>query len=214
MGNENQNNTGQGKGPDWRALEQSRDNYKSQAEENLGLANSWKNVALQGLAHRAGYDPTNKVTQLVLEKFAESDDLTPDELSPDTFQSFAKESYELEPNLSNQGTGQQGDQTGNQPGNQGQPPNQPGNEDQNNDALNQFNQFQQQAQGFEQATQGTPQVNPNDIVQQIAQAESSGEWSKAMSLKMQLQGLGQGPAPQQQPQHTGVNPETGLPTHS
>jgi NOL1/NOP2/fmu family ribosome biogenesis protein len=141
----------------WRQMEQKVEKLESEVTKYRGLA-------LEGLAHRAGYDTKNGVTQLVLEKFAGQDEV---DLTPDAFKDFAA-GLDVAPNLApaettnDGGTGAGDDGEGNR------------NEQQMEQLQNQGDQLLNVAQ---------PPTQP-DINERIATAEQAGDIDSSIALKL------------------------------
>ena len=84
---ENTNESAQDR--NWRQLEASNEKLKAEVGK-------WRSLAIEGVAHRAGYDVSNGVTKLVLEKFSSQDfEAIP---SPGDFSAFAAD-LDVQPNL-------------------------------------------------------------------------------------------------------------------
>ena len=184
--------------------------------ELQGERDTFRQAALSGVAHQAGYNPNDGPVKLVMEKFEA--DLTTDKLTPDAFTEYAKQ-WNVEPSAQQQqpAQGQEGQQ-----GQQGQQqqqsdPNQP-DPNQPDPAAQatqqQLNQLQSPGDQLQQAAavgQGqTP--DPSDTRAQVAKAEAEGRWDDAFALK-----VGGAPRPPEgfgAQEHTGTDSTTGLPTHT
>lgn len=209
----------QGKGPNWRQLEQSRDNALSQAQ-------AWKQVALQGLVKSGGFDPKDPIVGLLVDQF-NTDELDPEKLDADAFAKFAK-TYNVEPKVENPATppgqpnpdvaaqvqqmqAQQG-QPG-QPAQPGQPPATPPAQPQPVPAQGFMQNFQQPADVLLNSSAANPATQPTTLQQQAAAAEAAGDWGAAFNSKfaMTRQAFNASPQPAQ---HAGPVNDQGLPVHS
>lgn len=220
----NAQNQGGGGGDNVRQMREAINRKDQRISELESQLSTYRSVALDGIAHRAGYDPSDGPVQLVMEKYEA--ELTPDKLSPSAFVEFAKNWNVLPkeaPAPQQQPQQQPPQQQGQQPvvqGQENQPqPQQQGQEQQlpvpDPNTVAQAQQVQQVQAPADQllaASQSAAVPQPGDIQSQIAKAEAEGRWDDAFNLKIAS-------TPQLPPQFgqtaaTGANPNTGLPTHT
>ena len=202
-GDDSKNQGGEGQSAqdrNWRQLEDA----KKQAEQALEAVTAERNklfsVALESVAARAGFDPTDGVTKLLIDRYAnEGADL--ERLSAESFSTFAQELNIQPPPPPNQGGqgNQQGQQS--QPGAQpGQQQAQPGQQQASPPGLNgstpnqAVNEFAQQLQGLQQQSNeltraGQMQPSPpsrDDHAAQAARAEAEGRWTDTFAHKAEM----------------------------
>lgn len=162
----------------------------SRIKDLEGTVTVLQGSALEGVVNRAGYDPTNGVVKLVMEKYTASG-LTPEALAPEKFTEFAKQ-HSVEPTPAAPTaptTPLTPAPLAPQPGTPGIP----GLQTQDPAALaaqQQMAQLQQPGQQLLQAAQSVAPPNPADIRQQIATAEAAamrgeGSWDQVFALKNQ-----------------------------
>lgn len=143
--------------------EQSDKNWKLARDKIAkleALVGKLQPLAINGLAHRAGFDVNSGATKLLLEKYASQFD--PDEATPDGFVEFAK-GYDIAPNLTASN------------------PAPPAEQDRTNE--NQMEQLQAGADRL--AAQGAVQEPVDEVMEKIAQAEASGDVATSLALKLQ-----------------------------
>lgn len=119
-----------------------------------------KPLAINGIAHQAGFNVDSGATKLLLEKFA--GDFDPTTATPGAFVEFAK-GYDIEPNLAGAAT---------------PPPS--AEEDKTNE--NQMDQLQSNADQL--AANGRLPTQQDDVAEQILAAEQSGDIATSISLKL------------------------------
>jgi hypothetical protein len=171
--------------------------------------NTYRNAALAGVAHQAGFDPQAGPVKLVMEKFEA--DLTPDKLTPKAFQEFAGE-WGINPTPATPATNTP-------PANDGGTPPTPGTTP-DPTAQQQTQTTQQFVQGLQSpADQLAAAANanahlvadPSSTDAQIAAAQSEGRWGDSFALKVASATAPPDGFGVQQGQ---VNPSSGLPTHT